>query len=470
MKKGIKKSLILILSLVMVFSMMAMPVFADGDEPDKFPYGGEGVNFIKADGSQFGMFKPQEGTTCELDESGENVIIHYVPKNTTTYIGFNWGSFDRTIYKDEKHAPIPEIKANEDGTYDITLSKEYCGYAHPIAPIKAAYGGSSGTWTSGEQYYLAIPEFKEPGYDYSGVTRIFGKSRYQTAMRQADALKQILGVEKFDSIIVATGTNYADALSGAYLGYVKGAPILLVHNSVLGDVNNYIKENIAEGGTVYLLGGAALVPDAVTEGIEGVTTTRLSGKDRYKTNIAILKEAGVSDEDIVICAGNGFADSLSASAAKLPIILVNGSLNDDQKEYLGGLETKGYYLVGGKGVLSEALENDIKDNYGTVERLGGKSRYETSVKVAEALFEAPDGAVVAYAMDYPDGLCGGIAAAYLNSPLLLVDNGHIDAAAEYAAKAGIKKGFVLGGAKLVSDDSVRAIFSMGEGDEIIVMD
>ena len=49
MKKGIKKSLILILSLVMVFSVMAMPVFADGDEPDKFPYGGEGVDFIKAD-------------------------------------------------------------------------------------------------------------------------------------------------------------------------------------------------------------------------------------------------------------------------------------------------------------------------------------------------------------------------------------------------------------------------------------
>ena len=27
--------------------------------------------------------------------------------------------------------PGIEIKANEDGSYDITLSKDYCGYAHP---------------------------------------------------------------------------------------------------------------------------------------------------------------------------------------------------------------------------------------------------------------------------------------------------------------------------------------------------
>ena len=471
MKSKPKSILAMILSLMMVFSMMAMPVFADGEEPAKFPYSGENVNFIKEDGSAFGMFAPQEGTTCELDESGENVVIHYVPKNKTTYVGFNWGSMDRTIYKDASYTPEPEIKANADGTYDITLSKEYCGYAHPIAPVKGEYGGSSGTWTSDKQYYLAIPAFEEaPIFDYSGVTRIYGKSRYETAMLQADALKEILGLEKFNSIIVATGTNYADALSGAYLGYVKGAPILLVHDSVIKAVNNYIKENLAEEGTVYLLGGEKVVPDAVTEGLTGVQTKRLSGPDRYKTNLAILKEAGVSAEDIIVCTGNGFADSLSASAAKLPILLVNMALDADQMEYLKTLNTEKFYLAGGTGVISEGLEAYIKDNFGTVERLGGKNRYETSVMIAEAFFEKPDGAVVAFAKNYPDGLCGGTAAAYLNSPLLLVDDANIDNAVKYAVKAEIKKGLVLGGPTLVSDASVRAIFSMSEDDEIKVID
>ena len=37
----------------------------------------------------------------------------------------------------------------------------------------------------------------------------------------------------------------------------------------------------------------------------------------------------------------------------------------------------------------------------------GKNRYETSAKVAERFFSAPEGAVLAYGEDYPDGLCGG---------------------------------------------------------------
>ena len=213
-----------------------------------------------------------------------------------------------------------------------------------------------------------------------------------------------------------------------------------------------------------------MVPDAVTEGLTGVQTKRLSGPDRYKTNLAILKEAGVSAEDIIVCTGNGFADSLSASAAKLPILLVNMALDADQMEYLKTLNTEKFYLAGGTGVISEGLEAYIKDNFGTVERLGGKNRYETSVMIAEAFFEKPDGAVVAFAKNYPDGLCGGTAAAYLNSPLLLVDDANIDNAVKYAVKAEIKKGLVLGGPTLVSDASVRAIFSMSEDDEIKVID
>ena len=53
---------------------------------------------------------------------------------------------------------------------------------------------------------------------------------------------------------------------------------------------------------------------------------------------------------------------------------------------------------------------------------------------------------------------------------LLVDDANIDNAVKYAVKAEIKKGLVLGGPTLVSDASVRAIFSMSEDDEIKVID
>ena len=452
---------------------MAMPVFADGEEPEVTPvgsidYDGSDLMFVKDDlTTTFGMLSPAEGTvpSVKLTSDGTKVHVIYTPSNTTPiYAGFYMEadiSIQSTWVEDKF------IKVQSDGTYDFELDASYCGKAWPIAPVKV----SDMNATTKSQYYIAIPSLEEePVYDYSGVTRIYGKSRYETAMLQADALKEILGLEKFNSIIVATGTNYADALSGAYLGYVKGAPILLVHDSVIKAVNNYIKENLAEEGTVYLLGGEKVVPDAVTEGLTGVQTKRLSGPDRYKTNLAILKEAGVSAEDIIVCTGNGFADSLSASAAKLPILLVNMALDADQMEYLKTLNTEKFYLAGGTGVISEGLEAYIKDNFGTVERLGGKNRYETSVMIAEVFFEKPDGAVVAFAKNYPDGLCGGTAAAYLNSPLLLVDDANIDNAVKYAVKAEIKKGLVLGGPTLVSDASVRAIFSMSEDDEIKVID
>ena len=304
-----------------------------------------------------------------------------------------------------------------------------------------------------------------------GVKRVYGDTRFQTALLQANELKEFLGLEKFPSIIVATGANYADALSGAYLGYVKGAPILLVQNSksdVIADVNAYIKDNIAPGGTVYLLGGEAVVTEDVTKGLD-VTTKRLSGATRYETNIEILKEAKVNKESILVCDGSNYADSLSASAAKLPILLVKGGLNDTQRDYLNTLPGNDYYLVGGTGVLPVALENELKSDFGAVERLGGADRYETSTKVAEKFFEKPEKAVVAYAMNYPDGLCGGTLAAYMNAPLLLVRDDKVAITEKYSKAAGIKSGVVLGGSTLVSDKSVRTIFEMADEDEIYVV-
>ena len=43
----------------------------------------------------------------------------------------------------------------------------------------------------------------------------------------AEQLKANLGVEKFQTIVVACGTDFADALSGSYLASVKNAPILI---------------------------------------------------------------------------------------------------------------------------------------------------------------------------------------------------------------------------------------------------
>lgn len=168
--------------------------------------------------------------------------------------------------------------------------------------------------------------------------RVSGKGRCETAVAAAAEMKAILGVKTFDTIILACGDNFADALTGSYLATVKGAPILLYRASGMELNLQYIEENLSAGGTVYILGGTAAIPADVEEMLAGYNTVRLSGSSRFDTNLKILEEAGMKPgQEILVCTGYNFADSLSASAVGLPILMVNngaGVLTDNQVAFL----------------------------------------------------------------------------------------------------------------------------------------
>jgi len=295
------------------------------------------------------------------------------------------------------------------------------------------------------------------------IYRVAGDTRYETSFSIADALKHELCVNQFDTIIVASGTSFADALSGSYLAACKSAPILLANGKNNTDVHAYIKENLVPGGTVYLLGGTSALPASLETGLDGFKVVRLYGNTRYATNLAILKEAGVKDQEILICTGVDFADSLSASATGLPILLVNnitGELTADQITFLKSTSGK-FTIVGGEAAVSEDLEKEL-DAIGTVTRIKGENRYETGVLLAVHCFADPEYAVIAYGFNFPDGLCGGPLAYVNGAPLILTAPGYEYAAEEYTTKYKITQGYVLGGSSLVSDDITRSIFGMEE--------
>ncbi len=294
------------------------------------------------------------------------------------------------------------------------------------------------------------------------VSRIYGNTRFETSLKVADELKAQLGVDKFDTVILAYGKNYADALAGSYLSCVTNAPILLVDQNAdhIRGVQAYIKGNLAPEGKIYLLGGEAVVPESAISGLDGYEVKRLWGTDRYETNLAILEEASsyAGDEtEILICSGTGFADSLSASAVGKPILLVKNGLQACQTEYLEGKTGLSFEIIGGTGAVNASVESDL-GTYGTVERIGGSTRFETSVNVAKKFFLTPESCVLAYGMDFPDGLCGGALAHAMNGPLILTANNRTQAATAYVYRTDIKDVKVLGGPALISDASVKLIF------------
>ena len=348
---------------------------------------------------------------------------------------------------------LPSVYQTLDGSAaSVSLPVNEYGYV-----IKAYYNDKD--FISSQKFTVEVPTELT-------VTRISGKGRCETAIKAADELKEVRGVSKFDSIIIASGMNFADALAGSYLAARKSAPILLYQNGRLNLDVNYVTENLAVNGTVYILGGTAAVPAEVEEALvkAGVQVSRLSGKNRYLTNIAILEEAGVSStRTILVATGTNFADSLSASATGLPILLVNGTgsgLNSAQKSFLDDLSSGGtlnLMILGGTGAVNDTIANELR-SYGNVERLSGKTRYDTSVAVAERFFNNPDAVLVAYGKNFPDGLSGGPLAYAMGAPLLLTQPGKESTAAAYVAEQTLAKAYVLGGTAAVSDETVDKIF------------
>ncbi len=292
----------------------------------------------------------------------------------------------------------------------------------------------------------------------STENRIYGAGRYDTTVDVANKLKAKVNAEQFDTAVVASGANFADALAGAYLAKVNDAPMLVVGSDAdsQSKIRGYIGDNVKEGGTVYILGREGAVSAEFEESLEDVTVKRIGGQDRYETNLLILKEAKVSDEDMLICCGSNYADALSASAVGLPIMLVGNDVADAQKEYLNGLESDKYYIIGGTGAVSKKAAGSLK-KYGDTERIWGLSRYETSEALAEEFFTDPDTVILTYGNNFPDGLSGGPLALAYDAPLLLAASDNTAAAEEYVAANNIKKVITLGGPALISDKAVNRI-------------
>ena len=292
------------------------------------------------------------------------------------------------------------------------------------------------------------------------VSRIAGDNRCETAFAAAEKLKEVLGVEKFEAIIIASGNNFADALAGSYLAAVKNAPILLYRKGFEDENADYVADNLSEDGTVYILGGTAAVPEAMEDALDGITPKRLYGDNRYETNLAILEEAGVEGDQILVATGLDFADCLAASATGLPILMVNSRLNglaDAQKAFLEEQSGKNITIIGGEAAVSEALL-DALEGYCYVERIKGDRREETALNVAKEFYPQAENVVIAYSRNFPDALCGGPLAYALGCPLLLVNKNAESYAADYVADQTLSAGYVLGGTAALSDATVNKVF------------
>ena len=293
--------------------------------------------------------------------------------------------------------------------------------------------------------------------------RVFGQSRYDTAMELADEVKAMFGDEPFESVIVATGDAFPDALTGSYLSIQNKAPILLINkqDKVKNAVIDYIGANAVEGAEVFILGGTGAV-DAKFEAdlkAKGYEVTRLAGDGRFETNLAILGEVEDPGTDLLVCSGLSWPDAATSSATGLPILIVGKELNADQKAYLAAQNFENIYVVGGTAVVSDAVLNSLKPYAAEVKRVAGDNRAATAIAVAEKFFpEGPANVVYAYQSNFPDCISGGLMAYMLGAPILY-GPAYLDINKEYIQKCGVWGApYALGGKGLVTTDFFLNVF------------
>lgn len=293
--------------------------------------------------------------------------------------------------------------------------------------------------------------------------RIYGSNRFETANKIADEIKELSGVKKFKTVIVATGFNYPDALSGAYLAKAKNAPIVLLSNRE-SDTVKWLKKNLEKGGKVYLLGGTGVIKTTFTSRLNkaGIYWIRLGGYDRYETNLKILSEVGVKNKELIVTTGLDYPEALVSSATGNPVMIVGKSLTPTQKTFLAKNITKlkKITIVGDEKSVNATVSKQLKA-YGKVTRIIGENDYEMSVLIAKRYFTSPKKVVLSVGTNYPDALSGGALAVKTGSPLILTGNkqSQIKYAKEYIQSKKIRYSYILGGKGLISEAAVKKIMS-----------
>ena len=315
----------------------------------------------------------------------------------------------------------------------------------------------------------------------SHLVRIAGKTRYDTSLDIAGRFMNLKGLIGLDEVIVCTGDAFPDALSGSTYSVAYNAPVLLISSkSAVSQEKafSFIDKYLKYDGNIVLIGGTSAVPQKFEDRLLAhIDTTdqhldRISGKDRYKTNLEVLKELPYIGDTILVCDGTNYADAATASATGRPVLLVGkDGLTAEQKSFLGSISKRHYIVIGGEGAVSAAIFNELKsyDFFGAPERVYGKNRALTAVEVAKAFFPGGyslDTVVFAYGGNYPDCISGGLLANTLGAPILYgdsaVNSSYFKADDPYfQSNDYISMAYILGGPSLVSDEFAIALLAKG---------
>jgi len=289
----------------------------------------------------------------------------------------------------------------------------------------------------------------------AGVQRIAGSDRFGTSV----AISQSGFPTGAGVAYLATGTNYADALSAAPAAAAQGGPLLL---TTPGGLPASVASELArlKPARIVIVGGTSVVSSAVERQAHSYApqVDRIAGDDRFATSRAVSAAAFPSAATAFIATGRNFPDALSAAAAAgasgSPVVLVDGAAgaaDGATVSLLRGMHVTSIVLAGGTSAVSGGIASSL-GSVGSVTRLSGGDRYETSNAINQARFPSASRVYFATGTNFADALAGAALAGRDGSPLFVVPSGCLPpSTAATIATYGAVGRVLLGGPNALSN-------------------
>ena len=276
------------------------------------------------------------------------------------------------------------------------------------------------------------------------TTRISGKDRITTSVEISKS-----AYTTSENVVLASGFNFADALSAGQLASALDAPLLLSSQDKLdSQTKNEIERLKAK--KVFVVGGDNAISKTgidTTLKSEKIDVTRLEGQDRYSTSQKVMEKTKeiINPEYLLIASGKNFPDALAATGFFVnhkSVMVLSDGLTYPQSNLQE-------IAIGGK--------NQLPLKGFTGRRVSGKDRYETALEIAKLSFDKNNNAILASGEVFADSLSAVSLTKKHNAPIILTQSNSLT---ENAKKyLNDKNVFIVGGEKTVAKNILTNITS-----------
>lgn len=414
----------------------------------------------------------------------------------------------------------------DDGVCALTFNDDEAAESGKdrIRVFRDDQGDTPNTWDENEDHDFVTKTWVDED-DAADAPRLWGKDRIGTAVdvsqdhwasHDAEAFPDAEGREQAEHVVIARADKFPDALAGTPFAVLKEAPLLLTFPDSLDErTEDELQRVLAEGGTVYLLGGNEALSQNVEARVEelGYEVERLFGATRFQTATDIADEIESEQEGtldhLFIARSHEFADALAGGAAAANVenfdadadegevgailLTFHDQKHEDTEAYINARPAATTYALGGPVVnpYSCAVDVDV-DGDGTTETwetqsrcaedddtadedtaewaIFGADRQETSRAIGEFFFTDPEQVGLARGDKFPDALTGGAHIGQLNGPILLTQTGALDLDPErflcYNADT-IGTAYIYGGNAAIAPETQAAAEDAASGENCV---